>query len=521
MLIVKILAGGLDYRYRLGKPTKQYAPWYEPVLRVARLVEHVIKLIKKQSRATRLTFSDATKKVAELEKDNPAYISSNIKAVERYMVVHGQMILKLFAEYPDKMISQCSFVSSLRQKMEEMHQTKQTIRNKVRVQKQANLKGNAGMVPVVSKREKLMQATTTRLINRIWKDYHSRYFPEEPKEGDVHGLIEEELEEEDEEKEILAEEDKAKKCCLLSTASNSSFSEIKWEGKAIRQKGSNKTLYNCALVHGVLITIGGAVIVIADDSERVPTMVMVEYMFQKKDGLKMVHGRILLKGSQTVLENAANEREVFLTNDCMEFELRDVRESVMVNVRSMPWGYKHRKKQAHAEKIDRANAEERKNKGLPLEFYCKSLYCPEKGAFFTLPVETLGLGTGTCSACKIRETQREKFQLRSSKTSFVYRKTMYKVNDFVYVRPQHFSEDKNHKTCIYGRNVGLKAYVVCQLLSIEVPTECTKITQESTKLRVRRFYRPDDISESKAYSSDIREVRAVFKILSTHFSTWI
>lgn len=126
-------------------------------------------------------------------------------------------------------------------------------------------------------------------------------------------------------------------------------------------------------------------------------MVLVQYMFEKKDGLKLVHGRILLKGPQTVLENAANEREVFFINDSMDFELRDARESVVVNVQSMPWAYAHKKKKAHAEKINRTKTEEMKKKGLPLEFYCKSL-----GSFFALPLET-----GACSACKI-ETPKEK-----------------------------------------------------------------------------------------------------------------
>ncbi|KAG1328200.1 hypothetical protein COCNU_01G021340 [Cocos nucifera] len=81
----------------------------------------------------------------------------------------------------------------LRQKMEEKRQTKQIIRSKLAVHKKASMKQNAGMVPVVSRREKLMQATTTRLINRIWKDYYNRYFPEQPKEGDDHGLIEEKI----------------------------------------------------------------------------------------------------------------------------------------------------------------------------------------------------------------------------------------------------------------------------------------------------------------------------------------
>ena len=86
----------------------------------------------------------------------------------------------------------------------------------------------------------------------------------------------------------------------------------------MRQKSSNKALYKCSLVCEVLITIAGAVIVTSDDTERVPTMVLVEYMFEKQDGMKMAHRRVWLKGSQMVLENAANEREVFFTNDCMD-----------------------------------------------------------------------------------------------------------------------------------------------------------------------------------------------------------
>ena len=103
--------------------------------------------------------------------------------------------------------------------MEEKRQAKQTMRSKLTVHKEASMKQNAGMVSIVFRREKLMQATTTRLINRIWKDYYNRYFPEEPKEEDDHGLIEEETEEKDEEK-MLAEEHEALRRCLLTTSTS-------------------------------------------------------------------------------------------------------------------------------------------------------------------------------------------------------------------------------------------------------------------------------------------------------------
>ena len=52
-----------------------------------------------------LSFGEIIKRVAEFEKDKPEFISSNPAMVERYAVVHGQILLQQFAEYPDKAIT--------------------------------------------------------------------------------------------------------------------------------------------------------------------------------------------------------------------------------------------------------------------------------------------------------------------------------------------------------------------------------------------------------------------------------
>lgn len=145
---------------------------------------------------------------------------------------------------------------------------------------------------------------------------------------------------------------------------------IRWEGEITGNTASGEALYRCAYIRELRIAVGGAVTVEDDSGEIV--MCFVEYMFQTPDGAKMVHGRVLQKGSQTVLGNAANERELFLTNDCLEFELDDIKELVAVNLQSMPWGHKYRKENSEADKIERAKAEERKKKGLPMEYLCKS-----------------------------------------------------------------------------------------------------------------------------------------------------
>ena len=69
-------------------------------------------------------------------------------------------------------------------------------------------------------------------------------------------------------------------------------------------------------------------------------MCFVEYMYETHDGTQMIHGRVLQNGSHTILGNAANERELLFTNDCLPFKVGDMRESVTVNFQLIPWGHK-------------------------------------------------------------------------------------------------------------------------------------------------------------------------------------
>ena len=80
------------------------------------------------------------------------------------------------------------------------------------------------------------------------------------------------------------------------------------------------------------------------------------------------------------------------------------------------------------------------------------------------------------------------------------------INDYVYVSPFEFEEKIEQGTHKSGRNVGLKAYVVCQVLEIVVKKEIKQAEIKSTQVKIRRFFRPEDLSNEKAYCSDIREV---------------
>lgn len=63
---------------------------------------------------------------------------------------------------------------------------------------------------------------------------------------------------------------------------------------------------------------------------------------------------------------------------------------------------------------------------------------------------------------------------------------------------------------LQGSNEGLKAYVIAQLVSVSAASEGSskRGAQVPGTLKVRRFYRPEDVSTERAYSADWWEVYA-------------
>ncbi|XP_010472460.1 PREDICTED: DNA (cytosine-5)-methyltransferase 2-like [Camelina sativa] len=504
--------------YRLGKPSEQYAPWFEPVMKTARIGRSILALLKNETRAAKLSYADVIKRLCNMEKDDKAYISDKPLDVERYVGVHAQIILQLLTEYPDKDIRKCAFVHGLASKLQDRHHTKWVIKKEKVLQNGKNKNPRAHR----ASKMKPMQATTTRLINRIWGEFYSMYSPEVlPEEiGEEEKPEELEEEEEDENEEDDAEETLPEAVGVQKSPSpkkirgSSEKMEVKWDGEILGNTSAGEPLYGKALVGGQMVVVGDAIILEVGDQDETPAIYFVEYMFESVDHCKMLHGKLLQRGSNTVLGNAANKRELFLTNECLIVQLKDIKGTVGFEIRSRSWGHQYRKENTIADRLDRERAEERKQKGVSTDYYCKSLYSPEKGGFFSLPRSDMGLGSGLCTSCKIREdeAERSKTKLNASKTNFYSNGVEYSVEDFVYIIPSYITKDglengsKRKPFIRYGRNIGLSAYVVCQLLDIVVVSEPKRASKASFEVKVARFYRPEDISGEKAYTSDIQEI---------------
>ncbi|KAE8655929.1 hypothetical protein F3Y22_tig00117016pilonHSYRG00689 [Hibiscus syriacus] len=395
--------------------------------RTERVTISIITLLKEQSRVSRLSFNDVVRRVFEFKKDNCAFISTDLATVERYIVVHGHIILQLFAEFPDEKIKNVHLWLAL---------------------------------PIKWRRD-VIQNEEENKDDDADADANGDVGADADANGDVGADANA-----NGDASVGAEEDNSKETKKSPSVSRQSRhcskEEVRWDVEPIIKTGSSEPFYKQAFVHGEVDVV-----------------------------------------EQAIFIDIANEKEVFLTNNYGDFELENVKHIVVVNIRVRPWGYQHWKANANMDKLARAEAEEWKRKGLPIKYYCKSLlYFPERGAVFNLPFDTLALGSGFCHSCQVKDVERDReiFKVDPLSTCFVYMGTEYSLHDYVYVSPHEFILERDEIEYFKsGRNIGLKPYVVCQVLEIIVPKGHKKVEKESTQIKVRIFFRPEDITYEKAY----------------------
>ncbi|KAH7279981.1 hypothetical protein KP509_37G046300 [Ceratopteris richardii] len=514
MLFISIRTDGAWYR--LGQPSKQYVAWYTPVLKTARMAIHIISMLKEEMRVSRLSFVDVVKRLAETEKGKSIFISNKVADVERYVVVHGQIILQQFSEYPDEKIRRCAFVSGLSSRMEQKHHVKLVTLKKRIIKKGRNLNPRAGLSPD-GKRPKPMRATTTKLINRIWSEYYSVNPADAEAENAEDAVPETEANEQEALEASDSEEDKivivghTKKNGGKLRLNRQNKPNIEWASKSTARTAAQEPVYTNVRIRSDELGVGGAVLVEVDDSCEESDMFLVEYFFEKKNGAKYMHGRFLERGQQTVLGNAADPLSVFLMDRCVDVNLSDVKSVVNVHIRRRNWGHLTRKADAIDDENFRSGVK-RDESGLPVEFVCRAMYCPDKGAFLNIPYDDLARGTGICNACLLRKKEKERLctRLLPENEGFSYKGVEYRLKDFLYVNPDVFpslvNENNPQEKFKASRNRGLRAYVVCQLLDLKTDKFLRQPVDKNMQLSVRRFYRPEEISAEKAYTADVREV---------------
>lgn len=60
-------------------PTERYGPWFRTVRRSAQLSLHILGLLSEESRASKLSFADIVKRLAELPETSPVAVSKKVR----------------------------------------------------------------------------------------------------------------------------------------------------------------------------------------------------------------------------------------------------------------------------------------------------------------------------------------------------------------------------------------------------------------------------------------------------------
>ncbi|KAJ8970400.1 hypothetical protein NQ317_001491 [Molorchus minor] len=128
---------------------------------------------------------------------------------------------------------------------------------------------------------------------------------------------------------MILKKDKQKACSkrILHT--------VKWEEKStITVKGSE--CYSSALVGEVIIKQGDFVMLKSENPNEPLCIAKVIYMYDKPPQKYMFHGHLFCRGTDTILGETADPRELFLVDNCEDLPLGGIVRKAEVEYRGMP-----------------------------------------------------------------------------------------------------------------------------------------------------------------------------------------
>ncbi|KAK9918243.1 hypothetical protein WJX75_002529 [Coccomyxa subellipsoidea] len=517
--------------YRLSSPTAAYAPWFNVVLKCARLAIGLLKTLSEEARASRLSFNDIVKRLAATDDASPTFISKKVEAVERFVVVHGQIILNQFKSFPKKSVANSAFATGLKARMELRRHCKlyMASRAKARVR---GLRANP-MRDRAHIRMKPMTATATTMVKAIWRAYFMRtgqFLAGDQQEAAAAEAVEGTVVDDD----VNAEDDEApEEDALAATAAAAQpppkvllsprkvpASAVAWAGAATQTTGGH-AFYRGVKLGDLEVAVGDIVALSADDDEEEGSLqfALLQALWQTSSKAKMVQVRLLVRGADTVLGDAASDEELFATETLLTRKVTGIREKVagsrlVRDFHSFGQVPQYRKVgEADAAKSGDAEDSER-----PVEYFYCSLYLPNQGMFCQLPKD-LQLGQ------RLEEPDEDEEEAEATLATdgkVAKGGVTYGPGDCIFVHPQTFdaleddaadapevpayaAKGRFHKG---GANVGLRAFGIARIVGLAQPAGKKAKSAEAKAVKVQRFWRPEDISREAGYRAGFWDVYA-------------
>jgi DNA (cytosine-5)-methyltransferase 1 len=565
--------------YRLATPSEKYAPWFNTVVKTARVAAKVLGWLSEESRASKLSFADVVKRLAAEAPGAPAHVGKRPDGVERFVVVHAPVILGCFAAFPLKAVANSAFASALKERLN----TVRTCRLYRAAPRGSCLKARTNRNPMKDRaaggRAKPMTATATRMVKDVWSSYFRSggVGPDsapkaEGEEGLAKAVEEDENEEEDEAEveDALAAPAKGRAGAAGGTGKAAAAPK-----KAAAKKPAAKAAAAAALVGapartegglkffakaragGAEVALGAAVELApeagdeSDEEEEggapAPPLGLLQALWQDGAGAKFVQVRVLVRGADTVLGDAASDSELFLTTRTATRPLAALVGAVNATRLDRAWLHAKRGDYFEADLRLRERNEAAAAAGKPLELFWRRQYVPEKGMFADPPADLAArLGERLPEAPAKPDAVPRALP---GGAGFTKDGVEYRVGDFLFVGPEVFDQmpeaqrDVNLPEYLTGKfhkgsHVGLRAWGVGRLVKLgaasakPAPKKGAKKGGEASddeddkskdadfaskkgkgkaaaagaanrveRIAVRRFWRPEDISLEAAYSA--------------------
>eukprot|EP01025_Chloroclados_australasicus_P039563 TRINITY_DN4101_c0_g1_i3.p1 TRINITY_DN4101_c0_g1~~TRINITY_DN4101_c0_g1_i3.p1 ORF type:complete len:1149 (-),score=154.77 TRINITY_DN4101_c0_g1_i3:63-3509(-) len=490
--------------YKLCRPHSTYTGWFDTIIKCARIAVHVMKLIDSQVRASRLSFNDVVKALAQQDSQELTYISKKVEVVKRYIIVHGQLILNQFRYYPNKSVQNCAFVSTLKQEMMQMRHSK-LYQSKVKQVKQLKKPENQNPMRQrqqgKSSKPRPMPATATVLVRNIWLDYfkvEDQGSPDvdkqnkEPKQEFAQQTDEEEEEDEEDNGTNKDENMEIDVSRIQQTVVEHKLvlgKEIRFEEKCER----SQELYHVVLFGEDRVTVGD-VLELQDG-----TLGMLQCINGVK---KTAQLRLLLRGCDTMLADAAAENELFMTEELLNRQLTSVKAVISACLL--------RRQEDHSRR-EQNQAEDLIRKSQKQTYIFRSMYLPEKGMFASIP-QDLRLGQHIN-----REKQEDGVARKCAgeNDSFVLNGIKYKVGDAVLLLPGSFGETLKKK-----EKDGIPdPYNIAEIVDLRQGKITNAKVLES--VRMRQYFRPHQLGIDEGYKAGLWEIYKTEQITSVSVDNFV
>ncbi|CAG8618202.1 1992_t:CDS:2, partial [Diversispora eburnea] len=279
--------------YKLFKPSNDYMPYFMPIFKRVRVTNLAIESMVND---TNITYNQLSEKDVQ---DNLEYIIEEIQTWVDEQEAYGFFDCPLLAKF-----NELRDRGAKSKKYRKHHSTvdTDTVKTKRNVLKNPNL--------AVLQHQN--QTCVTPFINELTGGLFSRKF-----------ITVNHIREEEQQLESIPDES-VEKSSIRETpiVVKPVTHHIEWQDKKIGKYKDIK-YYKSAIIDGELVHVGDIVYLRNDDSDE-PWFAKVEYMFDDpKDG-KMFHSRFFSHGRETVLEEMAGPREIFLLNNCTDNPLESI-----------------------------------------------------------------------------------------------------------------------------------------------------------------------------------------------------